>query len=110
VIDAIFELLMLAGRQAGSPPGESRLPWLAGWPAGQMEITERPLKIFFFLNSFFSLCWIKDFSKYLHPKTKSKTMKIEEETEEPTFVLGMIILYSPKYIGYGKAKRPKYIG
>jgi hypothetical protein len=37
-------------------------------------------------------------------------MKIEEETEEPTFVLGMIILYSPKYIGYGKAKRPKYIG
>jgi hypothetical protein len=35
-------------------------------------------------------------------------MKIEEETE-PTFVLGMIILHTPKYIGYGKAKRPKYI-
>jgi hypothetical protein len=53
------------------------------------------------------LCWIKDFSKYLNPKTKSKRRKIEKRE-------GAHILYwiwdlntldmGPEYIGYGGSK------
>jgi hypothetical protein len=75
VIDAIFELLMMAGRQAAH---QGKAGCLAGRLASRADDGNK-LKG----NYFFSLCcWIKDFSKYLlHPKTKSKTIKIEEETD-----------------------------
>jgi hypothetical protein len=74
----IFELLMLAGRQAAH---QGKAGFLA-WPTGQTEITERQL------NFIFSLCWIKDFSKYLHPKNQVQdNQRSREETDGAHIIL-----------------------
>jgi hypothetical protein len=72
-----------------------------GQPTGQTEITERQLNVFFLVldQGLFKSTYTL--------KTKSKTIKDQGKRRTDgahICVSGMVILHTPKYIGYGKQR------